>query len=177
MIRPLFVFLLSLSVPFVAAETLDELFGQLNESASELEATSIEEKIWQAWHEGSSEAERIGMAAITTAMQMGDYAKALFFANELIESAPSYAEAWNKRATLYYMMGNFEASISDVEQTLKLEPRHFGAWSGLGLMLEQLGRIDAAIKAHETVLEIHPTSSFTQLKLEALLEEKLSNSI
>ena len=159
------------------AESLDDLFGQLKSSESEIEASVIEDKIWVLWHQGTSDEERTGMIAVTTAMQQGEYSLALKFATDLIDFAPEFAEAWNKRATLYYMMGNFEASITDVEKTLKLEPRHFGAWSGLGLILEQLGRIDAAIMAHETVLELHPTSTFTQLKLESLLALKRENSI
>ena len=74
-------------------------------------------------------------------MQMGiqrmnyqRYSEAMLIFNQVITSYPDYAEAWNKRATLQYLIGNLDNSITDIEKTLELEPRHFGALSGLGLV-------------------------------------------
>ncbi len=69
---------------------------------------------------------------------------------------PSYAEAWNKRATVYYMKGDYEKSLQDIEQTLSLENRHFGAFSGLASVYMALGEYKYALKALERVLEICP---------------------
>ena len=74
----------------------------------------------------------------------------------LIEDYPTYAEAWNQRATTYYMMQNFEASLADIDKTLELEPRHFGALSGQSLILLAQGKRDQALKAIIAALAIHP---------------------
>jgi tetratricopeptide (TPR) repeat protein len=69
---------------------------------------------------------------------------------------PSFAEGWNKRATVYYLMGDFKASVGDIEHTLELEPRHFGALSGLGLIYMNMGKDQAALRAFRKTLEINP---------------------
>ena len=81
---------------------------------------------------------------------------------------PDYAEGWNQRATLYYMMGDFERSIADCAKVLALEPRHFGALSGRALMYLQLGKRALALRDMAAALAIHPFLS------EALLFPELS---
>jgi len=89
----------------------------------------------------------------------------------VISLAPEFAEAWNKRATAYYMMGDTRLSAADVRQTLELEPRHFGALSGLGLLYGQHDKIGAAIKAFEEALAVNPHLRGAQRNLDALREE------
>ena len=78
--------------------------------------------------------------------------------NRLTESFPNYAEGWNKRATLHYVLGNLDASDSDIEKTLALEPRHFGALSGLGMVYIQRKELSKAKQAFEDLIEVHPNS-------------------
>ena len=73
----------------------------------------------------------------TQRMNTQRYSEAMIAFNRLTESFPNYAEGWNKRATLHYMLGNLGASVTDIEKTLELEPRHFGALSGLGMVFIQ----------------------------------------
>ena len=72
-------------------------------------------------------------------MNKFQYKKSIYFFSKIIEKNPNFAEAWNKRATVYYLLGNYEESISDIRQTLRLEPRHFGALDGLGLIFMAIG--------------------------------------
>ncbi len=89
-------------------------------------------------------------------MNRRNFGEALARFNEVIEKDPEFAEGWNRRATLYFLMGDYEASIADIQSTLALEPRHFGALSGLGLVNIQLERFGAAIEAFEEALKVNP---------------------
>jgi len=95
----------------------------------------------------------------------------------LIRLAPTFAEAWNKRATLYYLMRKFDASIADVKQTLALEPRHFGAVVGLGLIYDQLGNQQAALQAFREGLKINPHMAPIREKSEKIARELKDRNI
>ena len=90
--------------------------------------------------------------------------------NRIIELAPNFAEGWNKRATLYYLMGNYPASLADIKRTLELEPRHFGALSGLGLVNVELAHDEAALAAFERALAVDPHLDSANKNAEALRE-------
>ncbi len=85
-----------------------------------------------------------------------DFDAAIEAFSEVIDRHPEFAEGWNKRATVYFMMGNYTQSAKDIKQTLILEPRHFGALSGLGLIYGRLERPKAAIAAFKEALEVNP---------------------
>ena len=97
---------------------------------------------------------QIGVQRMNTNRQ----SEAMLIFNELIENFPDYAEAWNRRATLHYLLGNYQESIGDIEKVLALEPRHFGALSGLGLVYLQLDQLGMAKQAFEDLLDVHPNS-------------------
>jgi len=153
------VLIVGATVPLSAGQDdqrLDVLFERLQKTSDQIEARSIETTIWQIWIEAETEATNQLMTAGITAMNAGNLETALLAFNRLIEVAPNFAEAWNKRATVYYLMRAYDASVNDIAQTLKLEPRHFGALSGLGLINQAIGRTKAAIKAYEQALEVNP---------------------
>ncbi|MFQ5902310.1 MAG: tetratricopeptide repeat protein [Candidatus Binatia bacterium] len=89
-------------------------------------------------------------------MSRRNYEEALVSFNKVVEADPDFAEGWNKRATVYYLMGEFVASVRDIERTLTLEPRHFGALSGLGLIYLALGEDRLALEAFEAALKVNP---------------------
>ena len=74
----------------------------------------------------------------------------------MVQIAPKFAEGWNKRATVHYLLQNYDESIEDIKSTLLLEPRHFGAISGLGLCYLAQKRYFEALQAYQDVLEVHP---------------------
>ncbi|MCX8231116.1 MAG: tetratricopeptide repeat protein, partial [Alphaproteobacteria bacterium] len=120
------------------------------------EARLIEGLIWTLWFEsGSPDIDRL-IEAGNDAMGAGRYGDALARFTRVIERDPAFAEGWNRRATLYYLMGNFDASVLDIQETLAREPRHFGALSGLGLINSALERWDSAVKAYEAALRVNP---------------------
>lgn len=135
---------------------LDSLFEQLKETTNAREADGIERQIWSIWMEAGAEDLNILMRQGAVAMAERNFPLAMESFNALIALAPDMAEAWNKRATLHYLMQNFEASVADVQRTLALEPRHFGAIVGMGMIYDQLGDQAAALRAFEQGLEINP---------------------
>ena len=147
---------------------LDALFLQLQTTQSSREARSVEQLIWKIWLESGDKALDHLTATGVKAMGEGNYKSALVAFNSIVEGAPDFAEGWNKRATLYWLMGDFERSVKDIDQTLTLEPRHFGALSGLAMIRESQLRPLDAINAYKRMLEIYPTIPNADERLRAL---------
>ena len=135
---------------------LDSLFDILKTSGAPAEVRAAENLIWQAWMRHDNTAFDAMMRDGTRAMNEGRLDRAAEMFSELIEQAPDYAEAWNKRATVYFLQGKLDRSADDVGRTLVLEPRHFGALSGLGQIELLRGNGEAAIAAFEDALRLHP---------------------
>ncbi|MEK9723111.1 MAG: tetratricopeptide repeat protein [Rhodospirillaceae bacterium] len=147
---------------------LDGLFQQLKMATALGSAQAIEGEIWQIWTSyGDPDIDR-RMSVGILSMQRGAVQKALDLFDEVVDLAPGYAEGWNKRATVYYMMGRFSSSVIDIQRTLDLEPRHFGALSGLGQIYDALGNSAAAVKVWEKALTIHPHMPGIQQRMEEL---------
>ena len=108
-------------------------------------------------------------------MRTGDLLMAVAFFTRVIDKNPNFAEGWNKRATVYYILGKFDASMIDIHETLKLEPRHFGAMDGMGLIFVHYQQFDKAIDIYDKMLEIFPNNSSAIQKKE-MLRNRLSDS-
>ena len=134
---------------------LDELFLRLRESDIE-DFYEIERDIIEMWTHSGSDAMDLLLQRGQIAMAGQNYSKAIEHLSALIDHAPDFAEGWNARATVYYLMDEYALSIADIRQTLILNPRHFGALSGLGLILAEIGNPEAAFKAYKMAQEIHP---------------------
>jgi tetratricopeptide (TPR) repeat protein len=135
---------------------LDSLFSQLQITGSGQKARTIEKFIWKIWRESGDESVDQLMVDGVKAMGGGNYEGALIAFSSIVKGAPNFAEGWNKRATLYWLMGDFEKSVEDINRTLALEPRHFGALSGLAMIRESQERPLDALQAFERALEIYP---------------------
>jgi tetratricopeptide (TPR) repeat protein len=148
------------SAPIAFADQTDSrlssLFERLRTTADEHEATVITQQIWVIWRHTDNEQVDALMDEGLHDVQVEQYDQALAVFNKVVVLAPRYAEGWNSRATLFYLMGNYPASAADVQRTLALEPRHFGAWSGLGLIYLGIGNEEAALQAFEKALAINP---------------------
>jgi tetratricopeptide (TPR) repeat protein len=135
---------------------LDELFDRLTACSTLREAARIEDAIWGAWmYHGHEEAElALERAAADMAARRFDLAETRLAI--LLRRRPDWAEAWNKRATLCYLMERDDESVAAIHRTLEIEPRHFGALCGLGEILSCRGEIAAAQLAFELALRVHP---------------------
>ena len=149
---------------------LGELFAALSEAPDLEGALEVESAIWEIWLDGGDSALNQLMAQGIAAMSANRFRDAAGRFTELILAAPAFAEAWNKRATVYYLMNRLEDSVRDIERTLALEPRHFGAISGMGLIFLQRRDEAGALDAFEKVLEIHPHARGARFHVERLRE-------
>lgn len=150
---------------------LDVLFSALKVSDTAESSRVLENQIWSIWMEPPAGSEAVYiMRDGLEAMQTGRIDDALEAFDKVTKDEPEFAEGWNKRATVFYMLGDLERSAADIQRTVVLEPRHFGAWSGLGLVNLALGDKQAALKAFDAALEIHPQLPSKQ-SIEALRKE------
>ena len=138
--------------------TLDTLFAELEKATSLAEAQRVERIIWAKWHWHKIPRLSQKLKLGTTYLQEKNFKKALYIFNNIIKEAPAFSEAYNKRATAYFLMKKYEKSLMDIKATLTLEPRHFGALSGMGLIFMNRGDFQRALMAFTAVLKIYPFS-------------------
>ena len=101
--------------------------------------------------------------------------KAVNIFTEIINLDPNWAEAWNKRATVLYMIGEYKKSQDDIDKVLKLEKRHFGALAGQGLVNIQLKNYEKAIMSYEKAQKIYPSMKSPKImikEIEELIKKK-----
>lgn len=150
---------------------LPDLYVQLRSAPDGSVAAELEAQIWQIWLRAPDDPSLALLQRISMTMEQGEFDVSLELCNQLVEQYPDFAEAWNKRATLHYLMSNYDDSVADILETLKREPRHFGAISGLGLIFHRRGKLDEALGAFEQVLEISPQSGNAKRSVEQLRQE------
>lgn len=136
---------------------LNNLFLDLRKASDSERAKETSSKIWQIWSEHPND--EVLTKALQSGIQLmntGQLRDAEQVFTSIIAADNSFAEAWNKRATVYFMMGKYLQSKKDIAQTIMREPRHFGAFSGLGLVEIHFGNYEAALKAYQKASEFHP---------------------
>jgi tetratricopeptide (TPR) repeat protein len=150
-------------------DELDKLFLKLKKEQNITVASKIESEIWKLWTTHPSE------PSLTELLAEGSYYMSqnqLSSAHEIfskaIELDPDWAEAWNKRATVYYLMGNYELSQNDIDVVLSLEKRHFGALSGQGLVQSALKNYQLAIDSYVEAHKIYPAMESPVIMIEKL---------
>lgn len=151
---------------------LDGLFASLQEVQDAGDAARITSEIWARWSTHPSDdtiTARLNRGV--TMMNQGDFVHAEAIFTDIINEDPLFPEAWNKRATLYYIQGKSDASRYDIAQTLILEPRHFGALSGLGLLELSAGNYDKALRAYEQAVAVNPHMGQANEMIESLTEK------
>ena len=159
----IFLIILYVSSFFSVAQSsqesiLNHLFNQLEKVNNQKSAALLESKIWSIWNEHPTNnklTERLEFG--TELMQYGDYNYALKVFNNIIVSDPKWSEAWNKRATVYFLMSQFKDSLNDIDKVLNIEPRHFGALSGQARIFIKLQKYEEAIKSIERALKFYPS--------------------
>ena len=135
---------------------LDFLFGALKAAPDEASAKHVEARIWALWMQTPSDTAALLMMRAKAAMDAQQMEVALKLLDAVVKLRPDYVEAWNRRATLYYLQNDYAHSLADIEQVLVREPRHFGALAGLGMIMQDLGEEKRALDAFRKALAINP---------------------
>ena len=149
---------------------LDRLFLELKKNIPSKSA-NIEQKIWLLWSTHPSDKKLTSLLDEGSRLvQDQKLYKAISIFTDAIELDPTWAEAWNKRATVFYMVGEFQKSQNDIDKVLVLEQRHFGALAGQGLVNIQLKNYEKAIKSYEKAQEIYPAMRSPKIMIKQIEE-------
>ena len=189
--RPMLVALLMLALPAISAAepvcqpsrqhaseaVLDDLFSRLKRESNPRAAERLASRIGQAWLKSGSATVDLLIARSQEAVRQERYAAALDLLDRAIALEPGYAEGWNRRATLHFMMNRYDKSLADIACTLHLEPRHFGALAGMGTIYRNSGMKANALKTYLKVLEVYPANRNAQKAVGDLTEEMADNAI
>ena len=138
------------------AQRLDELFALLKAAKDQDEGEAIVDNIWKVWLQSGSPTLDERMQQATRLMAHGLLPLALGELDEIVASAPQWAEGWNKRATVLFLLGEHDRSLADIDRVLALEPRHFGALAGIGLIRTDKGELREALAAYRRALAVNP---------------------
>ncbi len=166
----LFFFVTSTSNAENRDDQLDQLFNKLKIN-NEVLTYKIEQKIWKIWSTHPTN------KILTNRLEDGsklvrenNLSKAVKVFTEIINIDPMWAEAWNKRATVLYLLGEFQKSQNDIDKVLKLEERHFGALAGQGLVNIRLKNYEKAIMSYEKAQKIYPTMKSPKIMIKEIKE-------
>ena len=171
----LFIFIFISYAQSSQENILNNLFKQLERVNNSKSATLLEEKILSIWNEHPTNnelTERLEFG--TELMQYGNYNYALKVFDNIIVTDPKWSEAWNKRATVYFLMSQFTNSLNDIDKVLNIEPRHFGALSGQARIFIKLQKYEKAIKSIESALKFYPSFKSGDMipEIERLIREE-----
>ena len=156
---------------------LDKLFLELKKNIPSL-SSGIAQQIWMLWSThptNESLTSKLNEGSIL--LQKRELFQSISIFTEVIKLDPSWAEAWNKRATAYYMIGEFQKSQMDIDEVLKLEKRHFGALAGQGLVNIQLKNYEKALNSYKMVEEIYPSMKSPKIMIKEIQEFIKNQSI
>ena len=149
---------------------LDKLFLELKKNIPSL-SSRIAQQIWMLWSIHPTDQKLTSLLDEGSRLvQDQKLNRAIDVFTEAIELDPNWAEAWNKRATVFYMVGEFKKSQNDIDKVLELEERHFGALAGQGMVNIQLKNYDKAKRSYQKVQEIYPAMKSPKVMIEQIEE-------
>jgi tetratricopeptide (TPR) repeat protein len=147
---------------------LDGLFAKLKQAPDAQSAAATSHAIEQRWARSGSDTADLLMQRADAALAGGDRPLAIEILDRIIAIEPEWAEAWNRRATAFFLEGDLSRSAADIQEVLSREPRHFGALMGLAGILERIGDERKALEAYERVLSVYPLLPAAQKGAERL---------
>jgi tetratricopeptide (TPR) repeat protein len=150
---------------------IEFLFGALKAAPDDTSAKAVEDRIWAMWTSAGNDTTSLLMSRAKKSIDENNYDLALKLLDAVIEIKPEYTEAWNRRATVYFLKKDYGNSLADLSKVLTREPRHFGALSGLGLIMQDIGDEKRALDAYRKALEVYPRLKGVSDKVKSLVEK------
>ena len=127
-----------------------------------------ESALWQVWsRSGDAEVDALFALGVDQMSQRAPRAAIETF-TRIIEKKPDFAEGWNKRATIYYLIGEYEKSLKDCDEVMTRNPSHFGALAGYGQIYLQLGKPERALEYFQRALDVNPNMEQVEAAVEQL---------
>ena len=172
-----YILILLFYFSFISSSLSENRKIQLNRLFNELKINNvsssyvIEQKIWKLWSQHPTNQNlTIKLEEGSEFVRNQKLSKAIEIFSEVIELDPDWAEAWNKRATVLYLLGDYNGSQKDIDEVLKLEKRHFGALAGEGLVNIELKNYEKAIKSYQKAQKIYPSMKSPNIMIEKIKE-------
>jgi len=153
------------------AASTDELFERLQTTKDESEAKGLVATIERRWMRSGSDTADLLMSRALDAAKADNQPLAIELLDRVVALRPGWAEAWNKRATVFFMMGDTTRSMADIEEVLAREPRHYGALAGMGVILQSTGDTKKAYQAFKKALAVNPFLDEVKSTVEKLAPE------
>ncbi len=160
-----------LSLEAQRQQILDALFKQLAAATTPEDGKAIAGAIEKVWMRSGSDTADLLMSRAMAAMVAGKMPLSIELLDHVVEIAPDWAEAWNRRATARFLADDFDGSMADIDQTLRLEPRHYGALSGLATILQRSGNDKRALEVLKRVNALYPQQPDVQKLIDKLAPE------
>ncbi len=148
--------------------TLNDLFERLAAAKDETEGKGIAALIERRWSRSGSDTADLLMSRAADAARSKEYPLAIEILDRLLVLEPNWAEAWHRRANVFYMLDDPVSAIADLRRAIALEPRHFGAWAGLGHIFMASEDKRSALEAYRRALKIHPQQESVRTRIERL---------
>lgn len=138
------------------ADQVSKLLDELANSKDAKTSDALSRRIQRLWLRSGSDTADLLMSRAAQAIARKEAALAVEITDRIIALRPEWAEAWNKRATAFFLLGDSESAVADIAETLRREPRHYQALAGLGAIFRQAGDEKRALAAFRGALAIHP---------------------
>ncbi len=135
---------------------LKELYTRLSQSEDEESSKVVAKAIEKLWLHSGSDTVDLLMSRVGQLMEKEDFDVALTILDSVVEIAPDFPEAWNRRAAVYFRKKDYGKSLENLRHALAIDPSHFKAIQGLGLLMQEMGEKEAALRAYREALKIHP---------------------
>lgn len=154
-----------------ASQRLEQLFIELKKAKTEQAAERVSNRIRQVWNRSGSASVDLMMEWAQQAVQQTRYDVALDFLDQVVLLQPDYADGWNRRATVHYMMEDYSKAMADIAHTLELEPRHFVALNAMAAILTETGHAQPALNAYRRLLDVYPMQREAQREFGKLADQ------
>ena len=155
---------------------VENLLNKLQIAETNEEAKIIREQIWNKWIYAIPKNEEQNLKYALNEFNSGRLLSAEKAFTDLIKKYPNYAEGWNKRATIRYMLNDLEGSLNDIDIVMKLQPRHFGAIAGSGLIYIKKKKYEKALNFYKNLEKIDPMNEESKMFMKLISKILLERS-